>query len=80
MGWKRLTRQQRLGLLVGALTAALIALAIILTPRRQGEVQRIYPPAVEEPIPDGLKQKASKKKKQADRPAPTPRNPLDEEF
>ncbi len=81
----KMTRQQRLGLLLTGILLALLALVFALT----------RPPRAVEPVPIAepqLKQKAAPKpprekkvrraakKRSEPRPAPEPRNPLDEEF
>lgn len=80
----KLTRQQRLGLLLTGILLALLALLFALT----GAPRAVEPTAVE-PEPEQLsvpkpekekKPRRASKKRSAPRPAPEPRNPLDEEF
>lgn len=73
----KLTRQQRLGLLLTGILMTLVALffAIIRTPPAV-DAQDLTMPAVEQPS----KPRAAKKKKPAPQPAPAPRKHLDEDF
>ena len=81
----KMTRQQRLGLLLTGILLALLALLIALTgaPRAVTPTVIAEPQTVESPAPKPEKEKKprkSSKKRSAPRPAPEPRNPLDEEF
>lgn len=80
----KLTRQQRLGLLLTGILLVLLALLFALT-----EPPRVVEPTVVEPEPEQLsvpkpekekKPRRSARQRVAPRPAPEPRNPLDEEF
>lgn len=81
----KLTRQQRLGLLLTGILLALLALLFALTgaPHAVEPTAVAGPQAEETAAPKPKKEKnprRASKKRSEPRPAPEPRNPLDEEF
>lgn len=78
----KLTRQQWLGLILTGILLVLLALLIALTkPPRAVEPTVIEPEQISAPKPEKEKKPQRRAKKHSEpRPAPEPRNPLDEEF